>query len=404
MRLTIRSIVGGVAIAALIGASVTTQADAGPAHLVKLRGHVSNAGKAIPGSQVTVLAWPNAETLGKYKIGQTVPVLTVGYGRTDASGNFSFDRDTAKLGPAYSDAGGNLSLEVRVTNGATVADYTTQTPRNGDETLSIDLHSRTVQDAITKLVPSSHMTLAGVLASPAHVTKTSKLAVLTLKPNAVKTSLMHPAVAPTCGYTLVSTLLNQPEYFSVVYVRGGYSATISEAVGSTRTTGIAVSSSGTSWASSGTGSQWSTGATNSAHTTTISPTHYGDSVNYAKYSYACASSGLNNILSYQLRPYSTQPVRFLLDRSHYNTVAGKVSSITLPNCSQPVKNYVFTTGTSKTNTYTDGVQLGIVSLDSSYTWTKDVTISFAINSTPGVICFNNPLGLSSSTEFEVHPA
>jgi hypothetical protein len=403
MRLTIRSIVGGVAIAALIGASVTDQADAGPAHLVKLRGHVSDAGKAIPGSQVTVLAWPNAETLGKYKIGQTVPVLTVGYGRTDASGNFSFDQDTAKLGPAYSDAGGNLSLEVRVTNGATLGDYTTQTPRNGDETLSLDLHSRTVQDATTKLVPSSHMTLAGLLASPAHVTKTSMLAVLTPKPNAVKTSLMHPAVAPTCGYTLVSTLLNQPEYFAVLYVRGGYSATISEAVGSTRTTGIAVSSSGTNWASSGTGSQWSTGATNSANTTTISPTHYGDSVNYAKYSYACASSGLNNILSYELRPYSS-PVRVLLDRSHYNTVAGKVSSITLPNCSQPVKNYVFTTGTSKTNTYTGGVQVGIVSLDSSSTWTKDVTISFSVNSTPGVMCFNNPLGLSSSTVFEVHPA
>ena len=403
MRLRTRSIVGGVAIAALIGASVTAQADAGPAHLVKLRGHVSDAGKAIPGGQVTVLAWPNAETLGKYKIGQTVPVLTVGYGRTDASGNFSFDQDTAKIGPAYSEAGGNLSLEVRVTNGATLGDYTTQTPRNGDETLSLDLHSRTVQDATTKLVPSSHMTLAGLLASPAHVTKTSKLAVLTLKPNAVKTSLMHPAVAPTCGYTLVSTLLNQPEYFSVIYVRGGYPATISETVGSTRTTGIAVSSSGTNWASSGTGSQWSTGATNSAHTTTISPTHYGDSVNYGKYKYTCANQGLGTILSYELRPYDT-PVRVLLDRSFYNTVAGKVSSITLPNCSQPVKNYTYTTGTSKTYTYTGGVQLGIVSLDSSSTWSKDVTIDYTINSTPGVICFNNPLGLSSSTQFEVHPA
>jgi hypothetical protein len=246
------------------------------------------------------------------------------------------------------------------------------------------------------------MTLAGLLPSPAHVIKTSKLAVLTLKPNAVKSSLMHPAVAPTCGYTLVSTLLNQPEYFSVVYVRGGYSATISETVGSTRTTGIAVSSSGTSWASSGTGSQWSTGATTAANTTTISPTHYGDSVNYGKYKYTCASSP-GTILSYELRPYST-PVRVLLDRSFYNTVAGKVSSITLTNCSQPVKNYVFTTGTSKTNTYTGGVQLGIVSLDSSSTWTKDVTISFSINSTPAVMCFNNPLGLSSSTQFEVHPA
>ena len=402
MRLKTRSIVGGVAIAALIGASVTAQADAGPSHMVKLRGHVSDAGKAIPGSQVTVLAWPNAETLGRYKIGQTVPVLTVGYGRTDASGNFSFDQDTGKLGPMYSDAGGNLSLEVRVTNGASLGDYTTQTPRNGDETLALDLHSRTVQDATTKLVPSSHMTLAGLLPSPAHVIKTSKLAVLTLKPNAVKSSLMHPAVAPTCGYTLVSTLLNQPEYFSVVYVRGGYSATISETVGSTRTTGIAVSSSGTSWASSGTGSQWSTGATTAANTTTISPTHYGDSVNYGKYKYTCASSP-GTILSYELRPYST-PVRVLLDRSFYNTVAGKVSSITLTNCSQPVKNYVFTTGTSKTNTYTGGVQLGIVSLDSSSTWTKDVTISFSINSTPAVMCFNNPLGLSSSTQFEVHPA
>jgi hypothetical protein len=394
-----------VAIAALIGASVTAQADAGPSHVVKLRGHVSDAGKAIPGSQVTVLAWPNAETLGKYKIGQTVPVLTVGYGRTDASGNFSFDQDTAKLGPAYSDAGGNLSLEVRVTNGATLGDYTTQTPRNGDETLSLDLHSRTVQDAITKLVPSSHMTLAGLLASPAHVTKTSKLAVLTVKPNAVKTSLMHPAVAPTCGYTLVSTLLNQPEYFSVVYVRGGYSATISETVGSTRTTGIAVSSSGTSWASSGTGSQWSTGATTATTTTTISPTHFGDSVNYIKYKYTCSSSP-GTILSYELRPAtgSTPPAYFLLDRSHYNTVAGKVSSITLPYCSQSVKSTTIHTGTSTTNTYTGGVQLGIVSLDSSSTWTKDVTIDYAINSTPGVMCFNSSKGLLASNTFEVHPA
>jgi hypothetical protein len=140
-----------VANAALIGASVTDQADAGPSHVVKLRGHVSDAGKAIPGSQVTVLAWPNAETLGKYKIGQTVPTVTVGYGVTDKHGNFSLDADSSKLDSSYNDVLGDLSLEYKVVSGGSMADYAAHTPRIGDQNLDIDLQSRSVRDTTTKL-------------------------------------------------------------------------------------------------------------------------------------------------------------------------------------------------------------------------------------------------------------
>ena len=400
MRITIRSIVGGVAIAALIGASVTAQADARPVHLVKLHGHVTGAGKAVAGGQVIISAWPNAETLSKYKNGQAIPVVTVGYGRTDASGNFSFDEDTGNLDARYSDPNGDLSLEYQVLSGDSLADYTAHSPRGGDQALDMDVKNSSVSESTTRLVASGGLSVARVLAQP-KVSKTSKLAVVKVKPSASKGLFKPSIVAPVCTHTQIATLSKKAEFFTTVWTDTGIPATIQEIVGSTRTTGVGVSASATlsglNFKASGT-STWSTNATNTDKIVGITlPTHIGDDVNYAEYKDQCLTT-----TSYSLKSIGKFS---LLTESIINTDArDHVAAKRFPTCSPISYNHLWGTATNTTQTYTGGVALGFISLDASHGWNKEVSINWDGTGRYTVQCYDSTLGLSGAKEMEVHGA
>ena len=104
----------------------------------QFRVHLNRSTKFAPNSSVQVVAWPNATVLSKLKPGERVPVVTVASARTDARGDAALVMDATNLPDTYSDGLGQLSLEVRVTSGARLADYTLPSPRGSQQSLVID--------------------------------------------------------------------------------------------------------------------------------------------------------------------------------------------------------------------------------------------------------------------------
>jgi hypothetical protein len=88
-----------------------------------LSGQVLSAGKAVPGTDVTLVAWPNADTLGTLADGAPVPLATISTAVTDADGSYSLSPDLAGLGAAYRESDGTVNVEVDASSPTAMQTY-----------------------------------------------------------------------------------------------------------------------------------------------------------------------------------------------------------------------------------------------------------------------------------------
>jgi len=380
---------------------VVVQSSSASTNQTRVHVHVARSAKFAPNSSVQIMAWPNSTVLSKLKPGDKVPVVTVASSVTDARGDSSLVMDTASLPSTYSDALGQLSLEVRVQDGANLADYTMPSLRNSTQSLVIDPDRAKVVVTTQRFVHSG-MTRAGtnsqtVTAPPA------KIAILT-SPKARSTSRIAPAAIIPCSTTYVgtdSTLTKVPEYFTTVWTANNILATISESAGSIHTIDQAVSASGATgtWTVSGT---FNTSTANKTTETRqiYQPTHYGNTINMGKYMTQCGPS----------KSYALKSVGFAgyINQYYVNTIRGVVVGQRYYSgangyCLGPQNPGTTSTYMSTSHTNGAGLSVAGLSLNTSTTWTRDVDVTWS----PQVKwdkCYNSPNGASRATDSEVHAA
>jgi hypothetical protein len=110
-----RSIAIAATAATACGLAVVTASPSEAAPVASgavLSGRVLSAGRAVSRADVTLVAWPNAHTLGTLANGARVPLATISTAVTDANGRYSLSPDVAGLGAAYREPDGTVNVEV----------------------------------------------------------------------------------------------------------------------------------------------------------------------------------------------------------------------------------------------------------------------------------------------------
>ena len=391
----------GVLVLVLAVPLVVVQSSSASTTQTRVHVHMTRSAKFAPNSSVQIMAWPNSTVLSQLKPGDKVPVVTVASSVTDARGDSSLVMDTASLPSTYSDALGQLSLEVRVQDGAYLADYTMPSLRDSTQSLVIDPDRAKVVVTTQKFVHSG-MTRAGANSQTA-AAPPAKIAILTA-PKARSTSRIAPAAGIACSTTYVgtdSTLTKVPEYFTTVWTANNILATISESVGSTHTIDQGVSASGATgtWTVSGTFSI-STANAQKESRQIYQPTHYGNTINMGKYLTQCGPSKTYYLKSIGFAAYINQyyvnTIRgVVVGQRYYSGASGYCLGAQNPG----------TTSTQMSTSRTMGAGLSVadLSLNTSTNWTRDVDITWS----PQVKwdkCYNSIYGASRATDSEVHAA
>jgi hypothetical protein len=114
--------------ASATGAVRTSNHVAGQAGAITVQGTVTTGGgQPEAKAKVVIRAWPDQNVLQALKVGQTVPVVSVGSGLTNSSGKYSVSLPVAKLGPEATEGVVNLEAD---TSGASYA-FSVVVTRNG---------------------------------------------------------------------------------------------------------------------------------------------------------------------------------------------------------------------------------------------------------------------------------
>ncbi len=376
---------------------VVAQSSAASTSQTRLNVHLNRSAKFPPNSLVQVIAWPNATALSKLKPGDSVPVVTIASSHTDEKGDSQLVMDASSLASSYLDALGQLSLEVRVQHGAYLADYTLPTARTSVQSLAVD-SDRAKVVVTSQSFMHSGLTRAGTTPLVS-VARPAKIAVLTLPK--VRTSFGTAAIACTTTVQPSDPSYKQSEEFTTVWTANDIKATIREKSGSTHTIEMGSSATGATgtWTASGT-SNLSTTNTSEETRDMTQPTHWGNTVNMAKYLTQCGPTKY-----YTLKAGSFAA---LINQYYINTVRGQVvgkrySGAGTYCIGRQANPGTSVTSMSKSQTVSGGVTVAGVSLNVSTAWTRDVDITWS-PTVPWDHCYNSASGIASATDSEVHAA
>jgi hypothetical protein len=107
------ALAGQIVAAAAVAMPLVTTAPAQaatPAAAIAVHGTVTASGKANAGATVYIYAWPDETVLQALKIGQTVPRVSVGETKTNASGQYAISLPVTKLAPEATSGVVNLEI------------------------------------------------------------------------------------------------------------------------------------------------------------------------------------------------------------------------------------------------------------------------------------------------------
>ena len=382
-------LVGAVALTAGIGLVPHTVAGADPGgEPPAIAAGVVRLGSApLPGADVIVRLWPDHATLAGLTEEDAVPLRTIGIGRTDLLGRYSFALDPAAVPAAYrDDASGVVDVEVIVANERVQARWSYSV--RGDEWALASAPPRTGGRPDTRFNLASGLVWEKVDDPRLWVggEELTRRAVAGTALGPVTPDVRQLLGEPTargfdCDTHPGDIHYNRPEKF--MWVKGTDSAAVrvTQAIGNEHTLGVALtySATGAGWSESG--SETETFSASATKGGLKGPYYLWDAVNYRDYDNMCAPS--------YRRPYS------------YYDLISKVrwagTARPLKYCTIKRRGYTAATGSAKNVTFANGVDIGPIHVmaNAGYDHGVDQQIHFRARR---LLCWNNPEGWPKSSK------
>lgn len=379
----------------LLGTCSPAVADPLPDRFQVLSGQLLSEGTPVAGD-VTVLAWPTAESLAKLKKGQHASVVVVQQLRTGNDGRFGVSVDPAELPAGYATGRGQVDLEVLMATGGRQASWFTSAMRRAAYGSTAATRGKVVSTWSLPTVRREGVPLRFDLSggsldfdgAKSKKNSVNQLAVASVGARSQVARAGQSAVTPmeTCVVTADKTYTNIKEEFASIFAWSGAKGTVDFNTGSDHTLGIALGSS-SGWKQSGTGSiSTSAGATVTGVVNKVAV----NKVNYRDYYNSCTPYTYRKPLSF----YALLPSASFGSISSYKFSGGCATY--LAGASVWKKQ-----GTNVT--YSAGVPLGVANVSAQSGWNNETKLTWTITEKTK-ICGSKSSGWVDSPEVDARKA